>query len=59
MNARLKLLDKHKDNLLASVTHDLKTPLNCIINYLKKAKISKNVDDINDLLDIVLRNAEL
>ena len=31
-------MDKYKDNLLASVTHDLKTPLSCMILFLKKAK---------------------
>lgn len=33
LNSRLKEIDKYKDNLLASVTHDLKTPLNCIISF--------------------------
>jgi len=37
---RLKEVDKYKDNLLASVTHDLKTPINCVISFSKNALIS-------------------
>ncbi len=37
MNSRLKKMDKYKDNLLATVTHDLKTPLNCMVSFLKKS----------------------
>ena len=34
MNDRLKKVDEYKDSLLASVTHDLKTPLNCMLSYI-------------------------
>ena len=44
MNARLKQLDKQKDNLLANVTHDLKTPLQCMINYLDSALNTANLE---------------
>ena len=43
MYNRLQELDKYKDILLATVTHDLKTPLNCMINYLKNAFKSENI----------------
>jgi len=32
---RLKEIDKYKDMLLATVTHDLKTPLNGMISILE------------------------
>ena len=37
MNNRLKKVDEYKDNLLASVTHDLKTPLNCMLSFIISA----------------------
>ena len=37
MNNRLKKVDEYKDSLLASVTHDLKTPLNCMLSFIKSA----------------------
>ena len=37
MNSRLKKVDEYKDSLLATVTHDLKTPLNCMLSFIKTA----------------------
>lgn len=35
MNQNLRELDSYKNKLLASVTHDLKTPLNCINTFIE------------------------
>lgn len=41
LNERLGILNKHKDHLLASVSHELKTPLNVIFGYTTEL-ISRN-----------------
>ena len=50
-------MDLYKDNLLASVIHDLKTPINCMISFIKNAFVSKNLNEIKQLLNIILKNA--
>lgn len=41
-NKKLKEIDQYKDRLLGSVTHDLRTPLNCIITLLE---VSEECDE--------------
>jgi K+-sensing histidine kinase KdpD len=35
LSQNLRELDQYKNSLLASVTHDLKTPLNCINSFIE------------------------
>jgi signal transduction histidine kinase len=37
MNKRLKEVNIYKDNLLATVTHDLKTPINGMLSLLESS----------------------
>lgn len=48
-----------KDKILASVSHDMRTPLNGIIFYLKTAKDSENNFLRNQRLDYALVNSNL
>jgi K+-sensing histidine kinase KdpD len=43
----LKSLIKYKLKILASLSHELKTPLNCSLNMLKimKNKVSKEINE--------------
>lgn len=59
LNDRLKEIDKYKDNLLASVTHDLKTPLNCMMSFCKSALDSNNIVEIKKYIKIALKNGAL
>ena len=40
INERLKIIDKYKNNILATVTHDLRTPLNGMQSLLQASMIS-------------------
>lgn len=48
-----------KDKILASVSHDMRTPLNGIMFYLKTAKESENTFLRNQRLDYALVNSNL
>ena len=55
----LKNLDKHKNQLLASISHDLRTPLNGVIGMIN-ATISELKDEKpKDFLKLALRSANL
>ncbi|WP_205163083.1 ATP-binding protein [Clostridium beijerinckii] len=49
-----KEIEKNKDRLIVSVSHDLRTPLTSIIGYIKLIKEKhKEKDDINKYIDII------
>ncbi|MBE6088814.1 MAG: HAMP domain-containing histidine kinase [Clostridium beijerinckii] len=49
-----KKIEKNKDRLIVSVSHDLRTPLTSIIGYIKLIKENYKVkDDINKYIDII------
>ena len=55
----LKKNDVAKTHLLASVSHDMRSPLNGIIFYLKSAKETENLFLRNQKLDYALINSQL
>ena len=55
----LKKNDVIKDRLLASVSHDMRSPLNGIIFYLKSAKETENLFLRTQKLDYALINSQL
>lgn len=52
-------MDKYKDELLATVTHDLKTPLNGMIQHLESTVSITDITLIRKYIDISLNNAHL
>lgn len=57
---KLKELDRFKDQLLANITHDLRTPLNGMIYFIKQAKEVKLDDnELNKLLNYAEINGNL
>lgn len=58
-NKYLKELDKFKDKLLATVTHDLRTPLNLIIVMLENARTSRSREALINSLNLAEVNANL
>lgn len=56
---REKEIEKNKDRLIVSVSHDLRTPLTSIIGYIKLIKENSNLDnDIKRYIDIIDNKAE-
>ena len=55
----LKTLDKHKNELLASVSHDLRTPLNGVIGMINATMGEVKDDKLKDFLKVALRSANL
>ena len=53
------MIDNYKDNLLASVIHDLKTPINCMFVYIENALESNKIEDIKEDIKIVHKNLNL
>jgi len=54
LKEREKEIEKNKDRLIVSVSHDLRTPLTSIIGYIKLIKENyKEKDDINKYIDII------
>lgn len=59
---QLKEIDQYKDLFLATVTHDLKTPLNSILAQVQISlnQVSKSkYDKIEDNLNIIFSNCQL
>ena len=54
LKEREKKIEKNKDRLIVSVSHDLRTPLTSIIGYIKLIKENyKEKDDIGKYIDII------
>lgn len=54
LKEREKEIEKNKDRLIVSVSHDLRTPLTSIIGYIKLIKENyKEKDDISKYIDII------
>ena len=58
-NSRLKRIDQVKDNLLATVSHDLKTPINNTLNLLERASNSNDIEEIKEFLLKIKKNIQL
>ncbi|EAS05594.3 ATPase, histidine kinase-, DNA gyrase B (macronuclear) [Tetrahymena thermophila SB210] len=56
---RLQDLDSYKNELLATVTHDLKTPLNGMLSILEVAQELTDIHEIKNLIQIVHKNGIL
>jgi len=55
----LKSLDKHKNQLLASISHDLRTPLNGVIGMIN-ATLNEIIDEkLKEFLTVALKSASL
>ena len=55
----LKKINDYKDKLLATVTHDLKTPLNSIITFSNLAKHKINNPEVEENIDNIITNSYL
>lgn len=56
---REKEIEKNKDRLIVSVSHDLRTPLTSIIGYIKLIKENSKLDnDIKRYIDIIDNKAD-
>lgn len=55
----LKEKDTKKDKFLASISHDLRSPLNGIINFVSTAKDCDNIIERNKYLDYARINGDL
>jgi signal transduction histidine kinase len=58
-NETLHHLNKEKDNLIAMVAHDLRSPLNQIRGVLGLVKMEQNNDSIGQLIDIANQSSEV
>ena len=56
---RLAALNKHKDHLLATVSHELKTPLNAIFGYTTELLSKKLSNDVLEHLTQIKINSKL
>jgi signal transduction histidine kinase/CheY-like chemotaxis protein len=43
LSTQLKIADKHKDNFLATVSHEMRTPLNALMGYLGLLRSTENL----------------
>lgn len=59
MVKKLQEKDKQKDDFLAIVTHDLKTPLNSIIALTEMCCLSEDINELKKTIDIVRKNSYL
>ena len=59
MNKRLMETNAFKDELLATVTHDLKTPLNCMIQLLESSELENDAYKIKSNNSMILKNGYL
>ncbi len=57
-NERLREADRLKDEFVALISHDLRTPLTSIIGYVELALEEDLTDDLQRYLEVVDRNAE-
>ena len=54
---KAEAINEYKDNLLATVTHDLKTPLNSMMAMLESTKLMNNIEDIKKINQLIMKNA--
>ena len=47
-----------KDEFLATLSHELRTPMNAILGWLSILESGKPIKDINSALDVIRRNAD-
>ena len=59
LNNRLREIDKTKDNLLATVSHDLKTPINCSLMFIEKALNADSLEETKIYLKKIKKNIQL
>jgi signal transduction histidine kinase len=57
-NERLREADRLKDEFVALISHDLRTPLTSITGYIELALEDDLSDDVRGYLQVVARNAE-
>jgi signal transduction histidine kinase len=57
-NERLREADRLKDEFVALISHDLRTPLTSITGYVELALEDDLSDEVRGFLDVVARNAE-
>ena len=57
-NERLREADRLKDEFVALISHDLRTPLTSITGYTELALEEELTDDVRGYLDVVARNAD-
>ncbi|EAR91126.2 ATPase, histidine kinase-, DNA gyrase B (macronuclear) [Tetrahymena thermophila SB210] len=59
-NEYLKQMNIYKDKLLARISHDLKTPLNCILSISQNFKNHlSNISSFQNDMDIISKNSQL
>ncbi len=59
INKRLLEINAFKDELLATVTHDLKTPLNCMTQLLESSELEINIEELKKNNKITLKSCYL
>jgi signal transduction histidine kinase len=57
-NDRLREADRLKDEFVALISHDLRTPLTSITGYVELALEDELADDVRGYLQVVARNAD-
>ena len=57
-NERLREADRLKDEFVALISHDLRTPLTSITGYVELALEDELTDEVRGFLQVVSRNAE-
>jgi signal transduction histidine kinase len=57
-NERLREADRLKDEFVALISHDLRTPLTSITGYVELAREEDLPDDVRSYLEVVARNSE-
>ena len=57
-NERLREADRLKDEFVALISHDLRTPLTSITGYTELALEAELPDDVRGYLDVVARNSD-
>ncbi len=56
MSERLNKINEYKDAMLATVAHDLRTPLNSISIMINLAHKSNDIQEIREKQEIILKN---
>lgn len=59
LNARLENASLHKDQMLATVSHELRNPLNAIAGWTKVARMGLSGRKLDEALETIERNVDL